>query len=68
MARIPFVPTIENECSNPFLPKSLPEIIENDVPIIIGYTAQEGSLGLFGNYLYKYQYFKLYFVQNINFL
>ncbi|XP_051172598.1 juvenile hormone esterase-like isoform X4 [Leptopilina boulardi] len=43
-----FIPTVDKKCPNPFLPKSLTEMIENgiDVPLIIGYTSDEGMLSL----------------------
>ncbi|XP_033209364.1 venom carboxylesterase-6-like isoform X2 [Belonocnema kinseyi] len=43
-----FVPTVDDNSSNPFLPKPLNETLENgiDVPVIIGYTSDEGILTL----------------------
>ncbi|XP_043465794.1 juvenile hormone esterase-like, partial [Leptopilina heterotoma] len=43
-----FVPTVDNKCPNPFLPKPLSEMIESgvDVPLIIGYTSDEGIFAL----------------------
>ncbi|XP_051172595.1 juvenile hormone esterase-like isoform X1 [Leptopilina boulardi] len=43
-----FVPSVDNKCPNPFLPKPLSEMIESgiDVPLIIGYTSDEGMVSL----------------------
>ncbi|XP_033213106.1 esterase E4-like isoform X2 [Belonocnema kinseyi] len=43
-----FVPSVDDKSSNPFLPKPLDEMIANgiDVPVIIGYTSDEGILTL----------------------
>ena len=53
--RFPFVPTLDNKSSNPFLPKPLSEMIEDgiNVPVMIGYNSHEGILALWGINLIK---------------